>query len=219
MMALVRARAAIRWGGRASKPPYKEWKWHETKYRLGGPNFIATPDGSLWATSRLHPKGPKTAVVRFGRDVYEPVLELPSGGDTSYAGMAWHEGLLWVSYYASHEGKSAIYLAKVRVPQKPLPIGSRLEPFVDDYLIEKLTGDVRLQVQRPEPAEVVLTADQPWEGNTSAYFTLFQDGDVYRMYYRGAHFDEATKKPSHREVTCYAGEGRHRLDETEARAV
>ena len=46
---------------------------------------------------------------------YEPALTLPSGGDTSYAGMVWHEGLLWVSYYSSHEGKSAIYLAKVKV--------------------------------------------------------------------------------------------------------
>jgi hypothetical protein len=27
----------------------------------------------------------------------------------------WHEGLLWTSYYSSHEGKSAIYLAKVRL--------------------------------------------------------------------------------------------------------
>ncbi len=42
------------------------------------------------------------------------MLTLPSGGDTSYAGMVWHDGVLWVSYYASHEGKSAIYLARVK---------------------------------------------------------------------------------------------------------
>ena len=47
---------------------------------------------------------------------YEPALTLPSGGDTSYPGLVWHDGLLWVSYYSSHEGKSAIYLAKVKVP-------------------------------------------------------------------------------------------------------
>jgi hypothetical protein len=29
--------------------------------------------------------------------------------------MAWHDGLLWVSYYASHEGKATIYLARVKV--------------------------------------------------------------------------------------------------------
>jgi hypothetical protein len=29
--------------------------------------------------------------------------------------MVWHDGLLRVSYYSSHEGKAAIYLARVRV--------------------------------------------------------------------------------------------------------
>jgi hypothetical protein len=51
---------------------------------------------------------------------------------------------------------------------------------------------------------VVLTADRPWEGNTSAYFTVFQDGDRYRMYYRGSHADEKAKNATHPEVTCYA---------------
>src|SRR5688572_20545668 len=85
---------------------------------------------------------------------------------------------------------------------EPLAIGSRLELFVDDYLIEKLTGDVQQKVIQPAPKEVVLTTDAPWEGNTCAYYTVFRDGDLYRMYYRGAHFDEATKKAAHREVTC-----------------
>ncbi len=47
---------------------------------------------------------------------YEPALTLKSGGDTSYAGLVWYDGLLWMSYYSSHEGKSAIYLAKIKVP-------------------------------------------------------------------------------------------------------
>lgn len=87
---------------------------------------------------------------------------------------------------------------------EPLDIGGRLELFVDDYLIEKLEGDARLELHRPVPREVVLVADRPWEGNTSAYFAIFQDSDRYRMYYRGSHFDEATGKSAHREVTCYA---------------
>ena len=130
----------------------------------------------------------------MSRDGYEPVLTLPSGGDTSYPGLVWHDGLLWMSYYSSHEGKSAIYLAKVKLPLEAEDIGSRLEPFVDEYLIDRLAGTARLEVQQPEPREVVFTADRPWEGNTSAYYTIFRDGDTYRMYYRGAHFDEATKK-------------------------
>lgn len=117
MMALVRREGGntFGWIG-SSKAPYREWKWYETKHRLGGPNFIQLPNGALWAVSRAYPGGAKTAVARMTREGYDPVLTLPSGGDTSYAGLVWHDGLLWVSYYASHEGKSSIYLAKVRLP-------------------------------------------------------------------------------------------------------
>ncbi len=85
-----------------------------------------------------------------------------------------------------------------------IPIGSRRELFVDRALIEDMKGDAKLYVHQPTPGEVVLVTDKPWEGNTSAYYTIFQDGDVYRMYYRGSHFDEKTQKAAHREVTCYA---------------
>ncbi|MEO6808803.1 MAG: sialidase family protein [Isosphaeraceae bacterium] len=205
MIALVRREAdsKLAWIGR-SKAPYKDWTWTETKHQVGGPNFIQLPDGALWAVGRSYPGGAKTVVARMTLDSYEPVLTLPSGGDTSYAGLAWHDGLLWISYYSSHEGKTSIYLAKVKVPLKAEKIGQRVEPFVDDYLIDRLVGKAGLEVQKPTPKELVFTADKPWEGNTSAYFTIFQDGDTYRMYYRGSHFDEQTKKASHREVTCYA---------------
>ena len=39
--------------------------------------------------------------------------ELPSAGDCSYPGLAWHRGCLWMSYYSSHEGKASIYLARI----------------------------------------------------------------------------------------------------------
>lgn len=122
MLALVRREAgdAHGWIG-SSKPPYKEWQWHDTGHRLGGPNFLRLPDGSLWAVSRSYPGGPKTVLARLSRDAYEPVLTLPSGGDTSYAGLVWHNGLLWISYYSSHEGRTSIFLAKVRVPPARAP--------------------------------------------------------------------------------------------------
>jgi hypothetical protein len=117
MVALVRREAGDRlaWIGR-SRAPYTTWTWRDTNHQVGGPNFVRLPDGALWATGRSYPGGPKTVVARMTLDGgYEPVLTLPSGGDTSYAGMVWHRDLLWVSYYASHEGKTAIYLARVKV--------------------------------------------------------------------------------------------------------
>lgn len=87
---------------------------------------------------------------------------------------------------------------------EPVELGSRLELFVDDFLIEKMTGDVRQKLHEPVPQEVVLVTGEPWEGNTCAYYTIFQDGDLYRMYYRGSHYDEETRRGGHPEVTCYA---------------
>lgn len=86
---------------------------------------------------------------------------------------------------------------------EPIDIGNSLELFVDDLLIDNLEGDVRREMRRPEPKEVVLVTDSPWEGNTSGYYTLFRDGDLYRMIYRGWQHD-AKMKAVHQEVTCYA---------------
>jgi hypothetical protein len=86
---------------------------------------------------------------------------------------------------------------------EPIEINNRLELFVDDHLIDRMDGDVKQQLVKPEPKEVVYVTDQPWEGNTSGYYTLMQDGDLFRMIYRGWQHD-AEQKAVHREVTCYA---------------
>jgi hypothetical protein len=59
-------------------------------------------------------------------------------------------------------------------------------------------------MQKPEPQQVVLVCDAPWEGNTSGYFTLLQDGPLFRCYYRGSNHEEPGGKPSQPGVTCYA---------------
>ncbi len=82
---------------------------------------------------------------------------------------------------------------------EPIAIGSRLEPLVDDYLIDTMTG-ARLVLNRPTPREVAIVHDAPWEGSTCYYHTVFQDGDIYRMYYRGS---DHNKKNTH-QVACYA---------------
>ncbi|SIO41251.1 hypothetical protein SAMN05444166_4493 [Singulisphaera sp. GP187] len=118
MIALVRREAGskLAWIGH-SQAPYTEWTWKETKHQVGGPNFIRLPNGSLWAAGRSYPGGAKTVVARMTGDSYEPLLTVPSGGDTSYPGLVWHDGLLWMSYYSSHEAKkSSIYLAKIKLP-------------------------------------------------------------------------------------------------------
>ncbi|HOE10466.1 MAG TPA: hypothetical protein PLQ35_01055 [bacterium] len=80
-----------------------------------------------------------------------------------------------------------------------LDLGSRRELFVDDFLIETLDG-AELKLHSPQPANIALSLDRPWEGLFCGYFTVFQDGDRYRMYYRGLpDVDRADA-----EVTCMA---------------
>jgi len=188
-----------------SQPPYTKWEWKELGARVGGPHMLRLDDGRYVAAVRLYDGQQRTSLVWIDPNTGKmtEVLKLPSGGDTSYAGLVMHDGLLWVSYYSSHEDKTNIYLAKVKLPSKARDLGSRRELFVDDYLVERIDGLER-KMHVPEPREVAIVCDEPWEGNTSAYYSIFADGDQFRMYYRGGHFDEKTKKETHPEVTCYA---------------
>lgn len=86
---------------------------------------------------------------------------------------------------------------------EPIDLGSRRELFVDEHLIASKSR-VELKMHKPQAQDVALICDAPWEGNTSGYFTLLQDGDLYRCYYRGSHHGEPGGKPSHSGVTCYA---------------
>ena len=83
-----------------------------------------------------------------------------------------------------------------------IDVGSRLEPFVDDYLIERMT-DARLVLHHPATREVAVDHNEPWEGNICCGHVVFQDGDLYRMYYRGRHYDEQAGKETHW-FSCYA---------------
>ncbi len=99
-----------------SLPPYTDWTWKKLGVRIGGPNMIQLPDGRFVAVVRLYDEKQRTSVCWLDPETgtLTEALKLPSGGDTSYAGMVWHDDMLWVSYYSSHEEKTAIYLAKVK---------------------------------------------------------------------------------------------------------
>ena len=101
-----------------SKPPYQEWAWKDLGVRIGGPHLIQLPDGRFVAAGRSYQGDARTRLWWLDPEAgsLEEILTLPSGGDTSYPGLVLHDGLLWVSYYASHEGKTSIYLAKVKLP-------------------------------------------------------------------------------------------------------
>lgn len=62
-------------------------------------------------------------------------------------------------------------------------IDDRLELFVDDYLISGMSGGAVRELHHPVPRETVHRLDMPWEGKTSAYLSVFQDGDRVVLTY------------------------------------
>ncbi len=94
--------------------PYTDFSWRQVSRQLGGPDLVRTPGGKGVLGSRRYTNPTRTVFGLLDKDGhFEPRVLVPSADDTSYPGMLIHGSKLWASYYASHEGKSAIYLARI----------------------------------------------------------------------------------------------------------
>jgi len=138
-----------------AEPPYTQWSHQKSRVtRLDGPALFAHA-GRVFAVARHQPgaRGPLTRLgsmlsrKRTSLYVVEPdrlihLSDLPSAGDTSYAGVVLRDGSLWTSYYTSDIGrdypwvigmllKSEIRMARVgldslvRLADAKAPPGSR----------------------------------------------------------------------------------------------
>lgn len=99
--------------------PYKDFTYNKLSWKLGGPNFLFLNKNELVMGSRYH-EDKKASTAFFRTDlngVVKKMIKVPSGGDTSYPGMVINKKTLWVVYYSSHEGKSAIYTAEIPLSQ------------------------------------------------------------------------------------------------------
>ena len=95
---------------------------------------------------------------------------------------------------------SATTPAATSPSQSAVDIGSRLELFVDDHLVDSLQN-AQLKMHPPTRRQQAVAFDRPWEGAFSAYPSVLKDGDTYRLYYRGRHGREGVDAE---EVTCCA---------------
>jgi len=165
-----------------SRPDYKQWRWRDLGAEFngfGGPNFIKIPGGHWIGAGRMHQDGAHTALtyIDVGKGTMTKLAKLPSGGDTSYPGLVWHNDMLYVSYYSSHEGKTSIYLARVKVTQKviddPNTFGAEPNPTGDpigggngyrrvvaqgDYHVKTL-GDLVAALEKAKAGQVVYIDD------------------------------------------------------------
>lgn len=97
-------------------------------------------------------------------------------------------------------GWCALPLVSAAAVEGEINISSRRELFVDRLLIDRLEG-AYLVLRPPQPREIVLKFDQPWEGLYCGYETVLKDGDLFRFYYRGMPVARHTLDV---EVTCVA---------------
>ncbi|MEO7652579.1 MAG: exo-alpha-sialidase [Bryobacteraceae bacterium] len=104
-----------------SKPPYGSGTGRRRLTGLPGPTSSNCRIRAFGRAAGLHlpdpPPGPgvgQTALGTISRTSYERVLILPSNGDNAYSGMVWHDSLLWMIYYSTHEEQTSICLAKIR---------------------------------------------------------------------------------------------------------
>ncbi len=84
----------------------------------------------------------------------------------------------------------------------PVEVGSELQLFVDEMLIERMQG-AELFLHSPKPVGKVMDFSQPWEGSQTNYVHIFQDGQKWRMYYRGASPEMQEGVPGSSRI-CYA---------------
>lgn len=103
--------------GRAASP-YRDWQWQDLGVRIGGPVVLPLQwrGGDSWLLSAVRLYQPvRTSLCWLQPDQpagLHEILSLPSAGDTSYAGLLQRGERLLCSYYSSHEGRTAIYLAE-----------------------------------------------------------------------------------------------------------
>ncbi len=118
LVALVRRDGGDRTAriGRAD-PPFTDWTWAELPLHLGGPELMVLEDGRMLAAGRIHGEGgPTTRIGEVTLDgTWRELCVLPSGGDTSYPALLVEGDRLLVSYYSSHEDRTAVYVAHLRL--------------------------------------------------------------------------------------------------------
>ena len=83
-----------------------------------------------------------------------------------------------------------------------ISFGKRVEPLTDEYLIEKKEGLI-FQYEKPEKIGMVISFDQPWEGERSLGLSCLDDNGRIMLYYRGSPSD-VKDDDSNKQTSCLA---------------
>ena len=83
----------------------------------------------------------------------------------------------------------------VQPTDRPIAVGADRQLFLDDFFFAR-QQNIRLTFHRPQPQNVVVTCDKPWEKAALHYSSVLRDGNRFRMWYRVDDND--------RTLICYA---------------
>ena len=108
-------------------------------------------------------------------------------------------GLVGLGFSPAVKAGSSIFRVQTRNNDIPVNIGSRLEMFVDDLLVDKM-DNVEFRMHHPQKLPL------PGSPLTGAYVTVIKDGFRYRAYYRDIipGYDGHRRDGHPGEITCYA---------------
>lgn len=108
-----------------SEKPYEAWQWRPLELPISVPNLIRLPDGSMIAAVGLNHKKDTITLCQLDpvKGTLSEFLEIPTPIENmiqaSYhrqiAGLAYDSEHLWVTYHATHRGKLAVHLAKIKL--------------------------------------------------------------------------------------------------------
>ena len=102
------------WG--VSHQPFHKWDWKPMQYRLGGPDFCVI-EGKFLAGTRMYQSSGQSVGLLVGDDEgeFEPLYEFPSEGDCSYPSFLVEEDRVLMTYYATKDGSTDIYIAVIPI--------------------------------------------------------------------------------------------------------
>ena len=85
----------------------------------------------------------------------------------------------------THNPPSGDFAANVLPAAALRDVRSRLQLFFDEWLIDEMSG-VSLQLHHPQPREILLELNRPWEGHVSGVgLWVLKEDSGYRMWYVG----------------------------------
>lgn len=116
-------------------------------------------------------------------------------------------GLLILGYSLPSKGVDYPFEKQIS-PADPIHLGTKRELFVDDFLIDRLSGKASLQLHQPTPKEIIMVHDKEWEGSGSGYHSVFKDGDIYRMYYKAWQHEASADKSTFHPLYCAYAESK-----------